>query len=105
MLRNLSYIIIVAILILGNGCNHFRGVVRPQVPKSFVNSTVTVFHNLSGKLEKSIKVLPFDNSLESSLQFQNYATTILSYLEKFGFSTVDENQVASRRGRYASCPR
>ena len=46
----------------------------------------------SGKLEKSIKVLPFDKSLENSLQFQNYATTIVSFLEKFGFSTVDENQ-------------
>ena len=92
MLRNLSYILIAATIIFVNGCNHFRGVVRPQVPQSTYVSTVTAFHNLSGKLEKSIKVLPFDNSLESSLQFQNYATTIVSYLEKFGFSTVDENQ-------------
>ena len=93
MLRNLSYILIAAILIIGNGCAT-RGVVVPQVkkPQTKVVSSVTAFHNLSGKLEKSIKVVPFDNSLESSLQFQNYATTIVSFLEKFGFSTVGENQ-------------
>ncbi|KMP10267.1 hypothetical protein UR09_06835 [Candidatus Nitromaritima sp. SCGC AAA799-A02] len=58
-----------------------------------VRSNVTSFHNISGKIEKNtIKVVPFDRSLENSLQFQSYAKTIASFLKSSGFSITDENQ-------------
>jgi hypothetical protein len=82
-------IVFLVLFIFSNGC-----AMSPTQPvQGRVISNVTSFHNITGTITKrTIKVLPFDKSLESSLQFQNYATTIASYLKQSGFSVAVENQ-------------
>jgi hypothetical protein len=83
-------VIIVAIIIFLNGC---AGAPTGTQHKSALYNVIS-FHNIEGEVkEKTIKVLPFDKSLENSLQFQNYAESIEYYLNSYGFSVVNENQV------------
>ena len=87
-------IIFLVFFIFSNGCAVAPVAPPTQPVQHRVESDVTIFHNITGTIEKkTIKVLPFDKSLEGSLQFQAYAKTISSYLAQYGFSVVLENQV------------
>jgi len=86
MIRLLKLIIILEIIIFSNGCGTLPPIVR---------SHVTSFHNISGPIENNtFKVLPYEKSMEGSLQFQNYAKTISSFLERSGFRLAEESHEA-----------
>ena len=42
------------------GLTFFNGCVGQQPIKYFVESNVTSFHNIKGKVENTVRVLPFD---------------------------------------------
>ncbi len=88
----LQKILIAICLSLLIGC---ASVVRSDIVSSNVSSNVTIFHKMPPVYSsKTIAVLPFEKSLESSLEFQAYKNLIEVELQKKGFKVTNNKAIA-----------